>query len=347
MPKADAVFEGGGVRGIAHAGALLKAEEKFGYEWQSVAGTSAGAIVAALVAAGYRASEIRDIIWDLDFAKLMDKSLGDRISQILLAPARLIPRIGRVIPYLPSIVKDLGIYEGDFFQKLVAELLAVKGKRVFGDLLVPGMEDDPKYRYRLRVIASDITAGRMLVLPDDIRDFGIEPDDLPIALALRMSMSIPFFFEPVKLANRVTALTHYIVDGGMLSNYPIWLFDAPDGQPIDWPTLGFNIYQPRPDTDGPPDPFFGSPRKIDNPLEFVQALEATSFSAIDKQYVSERHWARTIAIDSMGIKSTDFDLTDEDKQALLKSGQSAADAFLTKFDFEAYKREWRASTTPV
>ena len=62
-----------GVRGIAHAGALLEAEENFGYQWQNVAGTSAGAVVAALVAADYPASEIRDIIRNLDFAQRNDK----------------------------------------------------------------------------------------------------------------------------------------------------------------------------------------------------------------------------------------------------------------------------------
>ena len=116
MPYADAVFEGGGVRGIGHAGALLEAEESFGYEWQNVAGTSAGAIVAALVRVGYRAAEIRDIIWSLDFAKLMDKDWVDRLSEVLLAPARIIPRVGRMIPYLPSIFKDFGSTRGSSFR---------------------------------------------------------------------------------------------------------------------------------------------------------------------------------------------------------------------------------------
>ena len=55
MPYGDVVSEGGGVRGICHAGALLEAEEDFGHEWQNVARTSGGAIVAALLALGYRA----------------------------------------------------------------------------------------------------------------------------------------------------------------------------------------------------------------------------------------------------------------------------------------------------
>ena len=146
----------------------------------------------------------------------------------------------------------------------------------------------------------------------------------------------------MKLKNRITGLTHHIVDGGMLSNYPIWLFDAPAGQPIEWPTLGFNIYEPRPNHDEPPSPFQRTPRKISNVIHYAKALQSTTFSAIDRQYVSRRHWARTIAIDSKGIGSTEFDLTDESKQALLESGQMAARSFLETFDFGKYKRKWRA-----
>jgi NTE family protein len=326
LAKADAVFEGGGVRGIAHAGALLEAEEEFGYEWQNVAGTSAGAIVAALVAAGHSAKRIRDIIWELDFSQLMDKAWEDRLGEILLYPTNYVPLLGRVIPYLPSI-----------FEQYLQE----KGKRVYGDLVMPGFEDDPKYRYRLRVIASDLTDGRMLVLPNDIEDFGINPDELSIAYSLRMSMSIPFFFEPVKLRNRKTGRTHIIVDGGILSNYPIWLFDAEPGDPIEWPTLGFNIYEPQAKEDNQPDPRWTG-REIKSVVDLGNALWSTMFSAIDRRYISKRHWARTIPISSVGIKSTEFEGLDcIKKQKLLDSGQSAARSFLSGFNFEEYKQTWR------
>ena len=59
---ADAVFEGGGVKGIALVGAVAVAEEK-GYRWANLAGTSAGAIVASLLAAGYTGAEFRRSYW--------------------------------------------------------------------------------------------------------------------------------------------------------------------------------------------------------------------------------------------------------------------------------------------
>lgn len=342
MPKADAVFEGGGVRGVAHVGALLEAEEGFGWQWQNVAGTSAGAIVAALVAAGYTAREIHDIIWSLDFAQLMDRGWEDRLGEVLLAPARLFPHVGGAAPYLISLFKDFGVYEGKRFLELAQGYLGSRGVHTYRDLLMPGFEDQPQYRYRLRVIAADVTAGRMLVLPDDIAAFGMKPDDLPVALSLRMSMSIPFFFEPVKLYNPNTGLTHLIVDGGILSNYPIWLFDAPPGEPIEWPTFGFNIYEPASKKERPLDPLFGAPQQVKNPLDLAKAIWTTVSSAMDQRYISKRHWARTISISSVGVGSTDFGVTEEQKAALLESGRSAARQFLSAFDFEEYKRAWRA-----
>jgi len=197
---ADAVFEGGGVKGIGLVGALAYCEEK-GYSWKSVAGTSAGAITAALVAADYTAAEIKaeldrlmrdpDAEGCVGYERFKDKSLLDRI-----------PGLGPAM----SLAFEKGIYEGDFFEAWLRELLEKKSKRTFADLVNEEHADDPKdspYRYRLRVIASDITRRRMLVLPQGIVDyegFDGDPDKLEIARAVRMSMSIPFFFEPVEVS---------------------------------------------------------------------------------------------------------------------------------------------------
>ena len=90
-----------------------------------------------------------------------------------------------------------------------------------------------------------MTSHELLVLPRDARKLGIEPDELEVALAVRMSMSIPIFFEPVLHENPETGETHIIVDGGMLSNFPVWLFDCEDGEP-DWPTFGLLLVEPKP-----------------------------------------------------------------------------------------------------
>jgi len=198
--KADAVFEGGGVKGIGLVGALEVAEEK-GYQFVNVAGTSAGAIVAALLAAGYTAAEMRVIIEELDYRKFQDTDFPDNI-----------PLLGPVF----SLIFEKGIYEGRFLESWIRELLLKKGVRTFGDLIIEDYRDDERYRFKLRVIASDISRGRLLILPQDIAEFGIRPENLEVTQAIRMSMSIPFFFEPVRLKNRITRRSSYIVDGGLL-----------------------------------------------------------------------------------------------------------------------------------
>src|SRR4051794_20431620 len=102
---ADLVFEGGGVKGIGLAGAFAALEQNQ-FVPKSVAGTSAGAITAALVAAGYSSAELDEIILKLPFASFKDESFADRLPG------------GR----MASVLLDLGIYEGKVFQDWIAGL---------------------------------------------------------------------------------------------------------------------------------------------------------------------------------------------------------------------------------
>ena len=102
--KVDLVFEGGGVKGIGLAGALETLEEH-GFVPQNVAGTSAGAISAALLAAGYGAAELREIIMSLDYRSFQDKGWEDRV-----------PLVARSL----SMLLDLGLYEGNYFLESVS-----------------------------------------------------------------------------------------------------------------------------------------------------------------------------------------------------------------------------------
>src|SRR4051812_31491765 len=79
----DAVFEGGGVKGIGLVGAASVVENR-GYTWGNLAGTSAGAIVASLFAAGYTCEELKSVVGSLDYNKFKDPTFLDRIP--LLGP---------------------------------------------------------------------------------------------------------------------------------------------------------------------------------------------------------------------------------------------------------------------
>ena len=95
----DLVCEGGGVKGVGLAGAYAVLEQA-GYKPQSVAGTSAGAITAALIAADYSAEELREIVFDLDYRQFEDKGWEDRV-----------PLVDQPL----SILLAQGIFEGDRF----------------------------------------------------------------------------------------------------------------------------------------------------------------------------------------------------------------------------------------
>lgn len=313
VKKTDAVFEGGGVKGIGMVGAVAVTEEQ-GYQFSNVAGTSAGAIVASLVAAGYTAGELKNILDNLDYTRFKDPDLLDRI-----------PVLGKVL----SLGIEKGIYLGKYFENWLDDLLAKKNVRTFRDLVMPEYKDDPRYRYKLQVVSSDISQGKLLILPGDIADYGMNPDELGVARAVRMSMSIPFFFEPVVLTD-TGGNPCYIVDGGVLSNYPVWLFDDGTSDPP-WPTLGYKLVAPQE----------GRPHTILGPLTLFAALFATMMEAHDARYIEDKHFVRSIPIPTLGVQTTDFELPREKAQALYQSGRDAASKFFATWDFEQYKAKYR------
>jgi len=312
--KADAVFEGGGVKGIGLAGAVAVAEER-GYRWANLAGTSAGAIVAALLAAGYTAVELKEIMQELDYNNFKDTSALDKI-----------PLAGPLV----SLIFEKGIYEGKFLENWLRGLLKAKNVETFEDLVLEEYKDDERYRFKLRVIASDISQGRLLVLPQDIADFGVRPEDLNVASAVRMSMSIPFFYEPVKLKNMKTNQSSFIVDGGLLSNFPVGLFDT-EGDVPEWPTFGFKLAEPDENV----------PHRIRGPISLLAALVSTMVGAHDARYIRDEQFKRTIPIRTLGVGTTDFDISREKSEALYQSGRKAAEKFFKTWNFTDYVKKYR------
>jgi NTE family protein len=310
---ADAVFEGGGVKGIALVGAVAFAEEK-GYHWANLAGTSAGAIVASLLASGYTGAELKGLISNVDYLKFKDKK------------GLYLPIAGP----LSNLIFEKGIYDGRYFEKWLRDLLRRKNVRTFRDLISDEFKDDARYRFKLRVIASDITNGRLLILPQDIAQYGMKPEDLDVAAAVRMSMSIPFFFKPVGLQNKLLKKTNYVVDGAVLSNFPVWLFDSQNVAPP-WPTFGFQLVESQK----------GAPHEINGPISLLTALFSTMMEAHDARHIQDEHFVRTIRIPTLGVKTMEFGITPEKTEALYQSGQKAAREFLANWNFEEYVKKYR------
>lgn len=309
--RINAVFEGGGVKAIGLVGAVTEAERR-GISFYHVAGTSSGSIVAALLAAGYTGREMRDIIEATPFTSFLQKSWVHRFRWV--GPA------ARVF------VKK-GLYSGVALEAWVHNILAAKGIRTFGDL-APN---------QLRIIASDISQSKLLVLPDDLGQYGIDPRRFPVSRAIRMSTSIPYFFDPVLLRRRNAPRTKgehfrnqfvYVVDGGILSNFPLWIFDrereTEDEKGI--PAIGFQLVG-RGEKD---------PRTISGPISMFQALFSTMMDAHDDRYIEESSRFRTVKIPTVGVQVTQFDISKEKSGELFESGVRASAKYFDKWSISVY-----------
>ncbi|MEK3854396.1 patatin-like phospholipase family protein [Cytobacillus sp. FSL H8-0458] len=302
----DGVFEGGGVRGIAHVGAVIAMEEN-GYKWDRLAGTSAGSIIAALLACGYSGSELKEIINSLDYKKFIKKNWIHKI-----------PFIGGPL----NLWKSKGLYSNCYESEWLEDLLSQKGIKNFSDL------DNGK----LKIVVSDITNGRMAIIPDDLEYYD-ESLDFSVAKAVQMSSTIPFFFQPFKWSTKKNRLPCYFVDGGLLSNFPIWIFDSTDTPKQ--PTIGFHLVK---------DEVKAKSISETGVVELYKSIFRTMMQAHDLRHFNNETQARTIKIPTGNVTSTKFNLSVEERQWLFNSGYQAATSFLETWDFNVYKNLYRNST---
>lgn len=330
--EADLILEGGGVKGIGLVGAYLTLLDA-GYQIHRVAGTSAGAIVGALIAADMPPDLMLKTMREVDYGEFQDEGFLDHLG-----------KAGKGL----SILFEKGIYEGEYLRIWLDGLLTDLGKATFGDLKVddPGGSLPPEQSYRLVVHISDITCGRLVRLPWDYPLYGLDPDKQRVADAVRASMSIPFFYEPVRFKGTMpdgAEINSYLVDGGMLSNFPIDVFDRTDGKPPRWPTFGIKLSS-RPT----------SPIKecfaIDGVLDLTKAMVGTMMRFHDQMHIDDPAvLARTMFVDTLGVKATDFDIDEATQDLLYDNGREAATKFLQGDDdhkawnFEEYVKGFRTS----
>ena len=315
--RADLVLEGGGVKGIALVGAVTALDEA-GYSFPRVAGSSAGAIVASLVAALTSAGEpvgrLADVLRTVDYRRFRDPGGLGRL-----------PVVGRALSLL---VRD-GLYDGRYLEDFLTGALGELGVRTFGDLRLPAA--DPALEgmaqgrgYRLVVTVSDLSRRRMARLPWDFPSYDADPDAQSVARAVRASAAIPFFFRPVRQPTSAGEATW--VDGGLLSNFPVDLFDrAPAVEPR-WPTFGVRL------TTRPPTP--PVTRAVDNPVEIALAALDTLLTDQGSAYLEDPCTVeRTIFVPTSEVSVVDFDLDRATQERLYASGRAAVTDFLTGWDF--------------
>lgn len=307
VAHADLVCEGGGVRGIGLVGAVDALAEG-GYRFPRVAGSSAGAIVASLLAAlqvaGEPVSRLADVMRSIDYRKFLDRSLIGRV-----------PVIGDELSLL---VSD-GVYRGAYLERLLAGLLGDLGVRTFGDLRTG--EQPEQFAWSLVVTASDLSRRRLVRIPWDLPDYGIDPDGFPVARAVHASAAIPYVFQPVRVAGATW------VDGGLLSDFPVQLFDEPGGPPR-WPTFGIRL-SARPGI--PPT------HPVHGPVSLGIAAVETLMGNQDNAYIDDPCTVRrTIFVPADEVSPIDFGLSPQQRDALYQNGLQAGRRFLATWDYAQY-----------
>lgn len=320
------VFEGGGVKGIAYVGALEVLQEAGIFDQiERVAGTSAGAIIAVLLGVGYTPEEIKKVMWELDFKSFMDDSWG-------------------VVRDANRLISEFGWYKGDFFRAWIGSMIARKlgnSEATFSDLIHC---TDPNLKAKqIYLVGTNLSTGFSEVFSHE------HTPRFCIADAVRISMSIPIFF-----AAKRNFRGDLYVDGGMLDNYPVKVFDRRKYVKRDWArteyyeaineelrdrcrrisdyvynkqTLGFKLDSKEKismfrDQAEPPT------RQINDLWDYTTALLNTLVDAQDNTHLHSDDWQRTIYIDTLGVKATDFAIEEQKKHDLLASGRNYTTAYL-------------------
>ncbi len=333
------VFEGGGVKGIAYVGAMEVLEKKqILTHIKRVGGTSAGAINAVLFALGYSNKETLAILKELNFNNFMDDSWG-------------------VARDTKRLINEFGWYKGDYFHRWISQRIQNKignPYATFKDLAATGKPELYIYGTNLSTRFGEIFSNE-------------HTPSMRIADAVRISMSIPLFFTAFKNVRK-----DVYVDGGVLNNYPVKLFDrekyldaklselnskissyyAEENKKFlkthaksspycyNKETLGFRLDSKQEIgafRDGAEPPKVN----IDNFFEYAKALINTLIDSQANSHLHSDDWHRTIYIDTKGVGTTDFDIDDAKKIVLRKSGAECASKYFEWFDDEsnaAYNR---------
>lgn len=301
------MLEGGGVKGVALVGAAVALDE-VGWRFERVAGSSAGAVVGAVIAAMQQAGEplarADEIMRTLDYSQMQDRRPG-------LGWLRWSPRVADAC----GILFHLGMHPGAYLTDWLRGVLADLGVRTFGDLVVDRRATDARQRYRLVVSTSDLSRQRVLRIPWDLPDYGVEPDGFDVATAVRASAGIPFVFEPVRLRGAYGEST--LADGSLLETFPVAAFDRHDGEVPRWPTIGVRLSSPASER-APAVPVTG-------PISMLRSLIHTTVDSTQIRHVEDpRDAERTIFAKPRGVGWTDFDITPAQQQGLYDAGFAAA-----------------------
>jgi len=324
---ADLVLSGGGVKFIGLVGAIAGLMDA-GYAAYRVSGVSAGSVVGVISAA----------------ASQDDQLTSGQLRELALSVPLSKWRDAGPIPILGSawgLVRDSAMYRGDVAHDWIRGELKNLGVTTFGDLALDDDQLRAEQRYKVAITVADVTRAQLVRLPWDYRRvYGVDPDEQLVATAVRASMAIPFIYPPVSLTS-TSGLTSTLVDGGVLSNFPVDSLDRTDTEPPRWPTFGITVI---PKLAEGVDQVFPALR----PLRFLQqsalleSLFTTMLVGHDQAHLSQP-WvsARTIPVTSTDVSVLDFAISRSRLEELCDRGYAAAQTFLSTWDWAEYLERFR------
>jgi NTE family protein len=306
------VFKGGGVRGIAYMGALEVLEELGVLQnIERVAGTSSGAIAATLMSFRKTTKNTIDLFNTLDLKKVPQHTENDNSWNIkILKNSENFSRLFEKFGWYSS------AYFHDWLKSIIAEQCRGNPMATFADFQKLGFRE-------LHIVASNISRYRAQVFSAK------NTPDVAVADAVRMSMSIPLFFEALRFdGKKLGTQGDYFVDGGLFNNYPIHIFDQPEyalgnryyRNGVNLETLGLFLYS-------------STLNDLENVVEpknlwefldrYIRSMNNSNQLANTLGNLADKK--RTIEIDDGGISSTQFDLSPQSSEyhTLFENGKIA------------------------
>ncbi|MEM7036017.1 MAG: patatin-like phospholipase family protein [Bacteroidota bacterium] len=357
----DLVQEGGGVWGISLLGYTYVLEQ-MGIRFMNLGGTSAGAINTLLMAAAARPEEektmkLLEILLSKNLSEFIDGNW--RVKKLVKAINRKASTLTLLFwgfMNMGNLKRNWGLNPGRHFQKWLESTLDKFGIQTTEDLLArmnnfpdsiqfrdPSIYPKSHLKSRLAIIAADLTTRTKVEFPEMAALYFRNPKTLNPAQYARASMSIPIFFTPV-LAHELekdpqtwSDLAEYhgpipsaavLVDGGIMSNFPIDAFHLSHGIPSR-PTLGIKLGLGR-----------KAPPKVQGYTDVAAACFTAARNIRDQQFITDNPDYRRLvsSIDTTGYDWMNFDVSDDTKRALFVRGAQAARDFLLEFDWQAYKK---------
>lgn len=302
------VFSGGGIKGICFTGALGVLEElnvlyseTNGFKIKGIAGVSAGSIIASLLAVGYTPLELMDIMSKIDFEEIADDKLGYFRDTI-------------------NFVENWGVCPGNYIMELMGDL--IKQKTGNADYTLEDLMNDKQLK--LVIVSTNMNYEKSVYLyaGNQIKEYS----NIPIRVAVRMSMGIPCMFEPYEYNN------NYFVDGGMLDNYPLHVFDGEYPGDI---KSRLNLCSPNPKVLGlkilPDDEEKNydivDNNNIDGIFSYFAAFVNMFLVENERRIMTPSFWTRTIFINTPDYALTKFKITDEEMEELIISGKKCTRNF--------------------